>query len=135
MTELFLKEQQNIDCNLYFTRSHFEKSLKDDREIKATLIRKMINFQAFQWYIRKLGNGFKKCACKSYNSEIQKKIWYPTAHYLIRKYILENHIVPQCCLTSAQPSAAVLTDVGTKLLEKVKCSWQNGSSKLWFKGK
>ena len=51
------------------------------------------------------------------------------------KYILENHIAPQCSLTSAQPSPAVLTDVGTKLLQKVKCSWQNGSSKLWFKGK
>ena len=32
---LFLKQQNNIDNNLYFTRSHFEKSFKDDRETKT----------------------------------------------------------------------------------------------------
>lgn len=43
----------------------------------------------------------------------------------MRKYILTNRIVPQYNFTSAQPSTAVLTDVGMKLLQKDNKSKSN----------
>ena len=125
LIDLFLKQQNNINNNLYFTRSHFEKSFKDNRETKTRLIRVMLNFKSFQCQDRKLGNEFKQCTGKSYNSEILKRNWYPAAHYLMRKYILQNNTVPLYNLTSAQPSPTVLTEVGMKLLEKVKKSKSN----------
>ena len=125
LIELFLKQQNNIDNNLYFNRSHFEKSFKDDRETKTRLIRVMLNFKSFQCHDRKLGNEFEQCTGKSYNSEILKRNWYPAAHYLMRKYILQNHTVLLCNVTSVQPSPTVLTEVGMKLLQKVKKSKSN----------
>ena len=125
LIELFLKQQNNIDTNLYFNRSHFEKSFKDDRETKTRLIRVMLNFKSFQCHDRKLGNEFEQCTGKSYNSEILKRNWYPAAHYLMRKYILQNHTVLLCNVTSVQPSPTVLTEVGMKLLQKVKKSKSN----------
>ena len=125
LIELFLKQQNNIDNNLYFNRSHFEKSFKDDRETKTRLIRVMLNFKSFQCHDRKLGNEFEQCTGKSYNSEILKRNWYPAAHYLMRKYILQYHTVLLCNVTSVQPSPTVLTEVGMKLLQKVKKSKSN----------
>ena len=85
----------------------------------------MPNFKSFQCQDRKPGNEFQKCTSKSYNSKILKRNWYPAAHYLMQKYILQNNTVPLCNLTSAQPSPTVLTEVGMKLLQKVKKSKSN----------
>ena len=121
LIELFLKQQNNIDNNLHFNRSHFEKSFKDDRETKTRLIRVTLNFKSFQCHDRKLGNEFEQCTGKSYSSKILKRNWYPAAHYLI----LQNHNVLLCNLTSVQPSSTVLTEVGMKLLQNVKKSKSN----------
>ena len=78
-------------------------------------------FKSFQCHVRKHGYEFKQCTGKSYNSEIFKRN-YPAAHYLMKKYIIQKFTVPLCNLTSAQTSPTALTEVGVKLLQKVKKS-------------
>ena len=87
------QELSNMEKNLSFEENSYNRSMKDDRDIKTRLVVSMINFKSFK--IKKYRSLSNEFAAETFVFNL-KENWLPIAEFLIDRYIMALKHQPVC---------------------------------------
>ena len=127
IVDIMSEELECIEKNLNLKVLPNKRYMKDDRNTKKRLLKAVLQFKSFKIQEnRGLLNEFS-CDAEAFSEGIFKENWYPTAKFLMKRYVTSKPGEAMCNLSSvpAEIEGLPISEVAKQNLKKAKQNKSN----------